>query len=175
MDWEYNIFILTIQPDLTKTITNSIPFYYNISLNEELSAGILLMADNIWKDDYINHLKLQLSTYDQKIILYTPSDYKKIYQISENNLILPFDKKTSWYRYINILSSDPNNIIRVPSEINMPYTCRFFNPHNKTSNIHQFESSSFIRGSISVCHWFSLNPYNYIDNIHKGNSEVKIV
>ena len=168
MEWEYNVFILTLRTAKSNNTTTML-------LNEEMSAGMLLMADNLWSNNYEQYLQLQLFNPHRQIINYKPEEYKSQYQIVEANVILEYDEKENWYQFINKLSSNKANIKRVPSDISMPFTCRLLNRDKQTSAIYQFKSRDFLQTAISLCVWFGLDWTLYIDNLHKGNIMYQIL
>lgn len=175
MSLQYDLFILTLQPDISKSVNDYGTFQYNITLNEYQLAGILLMAFNIFGKYYSNHIGLQLSTYEG-LYIFTPFDFISDYLISSNNSIIPYDPyKMYWYDYINHLTYNYGNNTHIPNNIYKKYTCRFKNDKFNISIIYQFEDQDFIQGALSLCYWLDLNWDEYIDNIHLGNEPIDII
>jgi hypothetical protein len=174
MDWEYDIFQLIIQPDPNKNLSNFGNTVIKLSLNENLTAGILLMSENIFGPTHQNHLTLQLFSSHRVLIPFYPEYYYSRYKIVAANIILPVNNNELWYNYIDRLSSNKKNIIRAPASIDKRYTCRFLNSNKGTSRIYQFDNTDFLQGAISLCTWLELNWMEYINNLHMGNIPYEI-
>lgn len=178
MDSLSNIFLLTIQPNIDKTIKDIGTIQTNVNLTEDMTAGVLLMAENIWGSKYLQHITLQLYNtnisvtkhpiflyqqeqvnLNQPMFLYTADDYKKKYLIIKVNDIIEYTNQ-SWDDYIQKISSIPTNNIRIPNEITMQYTCRLINYQSRTMMICQFPTTNFIIGMLDLLSWLNISePY----------------
>lgn len=170
MDWEFDVFQLTYQPDPTKTILNSGVFNQNIRLNEEQAAGLLLMAENLFGARYYDHLRLQL-VQRKKLSPYVASQYRPRHLITQSRQILIYDPyQETWYQYISRVAGSNGQL---PNDITMPYTCRFLT-FNHQITIEQFRTSDFVDSARLTCNIFGFNWMDFIDEIHRGNEPVTL-
>lgn len=174
MEWEYNTFTMTLQPTYNRSLRDVGTIKMSLQLNEELTAGILLMAYNIWGNNYLDHITLELINSQQEVYLYQAHEYFETYEIVQARTILPVDNPLNWIKYLSLLASQNVNKKRVPRELSMRFSCRFLNKEKNTSSIYQFDHDTFLRGAISLCSWLHIPWTEYIDNIHKGNISYSI-
>lgn len=174
MEWEYNTFMMTLQPIYERSLSDVGAIRMTLQLNEELTAGILLMAYNLWGDTYLDHITLELINAQQEVYIYQAQEYFETYEIVQAQTIMPVEDHLNWIKYMTLLASQPVNQRRVPRELNMRFTCRFLNQKRNWSAIYQFDHDTFLRGAISLCSWLHLPWTEYLDNIHKGNISYSI-
>ena len=175
MDWDIDVFTITIQPNPGKTFNQAGTFQINERLNDQQTAGVLLMAYNIFGDDYYHHIGLQL--YKPKgEVLFRPEYFFDRFLVTAAKQFLLYDPyRESWTQYIYRLAARAGIYSLLPKNITKPYTVRFFNTQTNSSAIHQFETLSFIQGAISVTRWFKLDWRRYMDNLHTGDEKLEII
>lgn len=181
MNWVNELYVIVLQPDVNKTIHQVNTQEFNLSLNDEQVAGLLLMAYNVFGIKWKNKLRVRLITtvsttqnsYNNKDVYpeYTPELFLSLYSVTKSRKLLPYDEGY-WYQYINQLALSDTSKGYIPNEIKYPYTCRFKNTHEYT--IYQFDSTDFIQGALSLCQWFHLDPNQYMDNVHIGNESLTL-
>ena len=173
MAQDLRIYNISIQPDISKTLDDPGVITDQIQLSFDALAGILNMAYVLFirSEEMDQHISIQ--DYESAMYLRLPDHgfERGPHLVSHMNDRIKYGLQRGPWK---IAIENPLND-ELQHNITMQYSCVFESIYPLDSPLKeiwilQFDDLEFLRGAISVCQWFNLDPHDHIYSVHFGNT-----